>query len=109
MVLIMQQWLPRDMKVQMFYLFLQKKSSTKEWILDSRCYFHITLNQVWFDAYKEIDGGRVLMVDNMACKVIGIDTIKIKMIDGFITIFKDVRHEQKLKRNMISLGICWIK
>ena len=90
-------------------IILQKKSGTKEWILDSRCYFHITLNQVWFDAYKEIDGGRVLMVDNMACKVIGIDTIKIKMIDGFITIFKDVRYEQKLKRNMISLGICWIK
>ena len=44
------------------------------------------------------------MGNDEACKVVGIDTIRIKMYDGFIRTLTDVRHVPKLKKNLISLG-----
>lgn len=74
-----------------------------EWILNWGCSFHMTPNQGWFDSYKVIDGGKVLMGNNMACKVVGIGTVKVKLADGSIKTFSNVRHVPDLKRNLISL------
>jgi len=74
------------------------------WILDSGCTFHMCANKHWFDTYEKKDGGEVLMGNNVACKIIGIGTVKIKMYDGIIRTFGNVRHVPALKKNLISLG-----
>ena len=61
-------------------------------------------NRDWLSTYQPIDGRKVLMGNDEACKVVGIDTIRIKMYDGFIRTLTDVRHVPKLKKNLISLG-----
>ena len=59
----------------------------------------------WFVNYKSINGGTVLMGNNMSCKVVGIGTIQIKMHDGIVRTLTGVRHVPELKKNLISLGI----
>ena len=54
--------------------------------------------------YQLIDGGNVLMGNNMPCKTIGIKSIKIKMHDGIIKTLSNVRHMPDLKKNLIFLG-----
>ena len=61
-------------------------------------------NRDWFDTYEKKDGGEVLMGNNVACKVIGFGTVKVKMYDDIIRTFGNVRHVSALKKNLISLG-----
>ena len=49
--------------------------SSDEWILDSKCSYHKSPNRDWFSTYQLMDGRMVLMVNNIACKVVGIETI----------------------------------
>ena len=86
-------------------LSISTEKHNEEWILDSGCSFHMTPNMEWFSSYKEIDGGNVLMGNNMACNVIGIGTIKLKIQDGSVKLLPDVRHVPELKRNLLSLGM----
>ena len=74
------------------------------WVLDSGCSFHMCANRDWFDTYERKDGGQVLMGNNAACKVIGVGTVKVKMHDGIIRTFGNVRHVPDLKKNLISMG-----
>ena len=46
-----------------------------EWILDLGCSYHMSPNRNWFNTYQPIDSGKVLMGNNIACKVVGIGTI----------------------------------
>ncbi|KAF5442569.1 hypothetical protein F2P56_035213 [Juglans regia] len=41
----------------------------------------------------------------MACDIVGIGLIEIKMYDGIVRILSNVRHVLFLKKNLISLGI----
>lgn len=86
-------------------LSISTEKHSEEWILESGCSFHMTPNLEWFSSYKEIDGGKVLVGNNMACNVIGIGTVKLKMQDGSVKLLLDVRHVPELKRNLLSLGI----
>ena len=61
-------------------------------------------NKDWFNTYQPIDGGKVLIGNNVACKVVGIYTIQIKMHDDVIRTWTDVRHVLELKKNLIFLG-----
>lgn len=72
------------------------------WILDSACSYHIFPNREWFDPYKSVDCGNVLMGNDVLCKVIGIGTIKIRMFDGIMRTLGDVRHVPELRKNLIS-------
>lgn len=47
-------------------------------------------NKDWFATYQSIDGGKVLMKNNVACKVVGIGSIQIKMYDGIVRTLSDV-------------------
>ena len=76
-----------------------------EWILDLGCSYHMSPNRAWFNTYQPIHGGKVLMRNNVAYKVVGICTIQIKMHDGIIRTLIDVRHVPELKKILISLGI----
>ena len=48
------------------------------WVLDSAFSFHVTLHRDWFDTYKSVNCGSVLMGNDATCKVVGIGTIKIE-------------------------------
>ena len=79
--------------------------NTGEWILDSGCTFHMCPNKALFTSYQSINGCKVLMGNNMACQVIGMGNIRLKLHDGSVRELLDVRHVPDLKRNLISLGM----
>lgn len=66
--------------------------SGNSWILDSGCSYHMSPNRDWFSTYQSIDGGVVLMGNDVSCKVVGIGTVRIKMHDGLVRTLTDVRH-----------------
>ncbi|KAH9762165.1 hypothetical protein KPL70_000710 [Citrus sinensis] len=76
-----------------------------QWVLDSGCSFHLCPDKSLFHTYKSMDGGRVLMGNNNVCKIVGMGSVKIEMLDGSVQILSDVRHAPRLKRNLISLGM----
>ncbi|XP_062112501.1 uncharacterized protein LOC133823667 [Humulus lupulus] len=49
---------------------ISEKSDIKEWILDSGCTYHMYPNLDLFFYYKETDGGKVLMGNDVSCKEI---------------------------------------
>jgi len=57
----------------------------------------------WFSSYDSIEGGVILLGNNVSCKVFGIGSVKIKMHDGIIRTLTNVWHVPDLKRNLISL------
>ncbi|KAI9186582.1 hypothetical protein LWI28_018815 [Acer negundo] len=85
-------------------LTVSTKESHGEWILDSDCTYHMCPMRDLFAAYQSIDVGKVLMGNNVACMLIGIGSVKIKMFDSEIRTLTNVRHIPDLKRNLISLS-----
>jgi len=53
---------------------------------------------------QPIDGGNVLMGNNMPCKTISIGSIKIRIHHSIVRTLSNVRHVPDLKKNLISLG-----
>ncbi|PHT34900.1 hypothetical protein CQW23_26700 [Capsicum baccatum] len=49
-------------------------------------------------------GGVVLVENNIACKIIGKGTVRIKMHDAIVRTLRNVRCVPELKKNLISLG-----
>ncbi|KAL6346168.1 hypothetical protein AAG906_027902 [Vitis piasezkii] len=47
----------------------------------------------WFSSYQEVNGGKVLLGNNMSCNVVGIGTVAINMFDGKTRTLKEVRHD----------------
>ena len=76
-----------------------------QWVLDSSCSFHISPDKTLFHEYETIDGGRVLMGNHNACKIVGISFVKIRMYDGNTRTLEHVRHVPQLKKKLISLGM----
>ena len=62
-------------------------------------------NKEFFKTFESIDGGKVLLGNNLACKVTGMGTINIQMFDEETRELKQVRYVPELKRNLISLGM----
>ncbi|KAM2549644.1 hypothetical protein TB1_013986 [Malus domestica] len=73
------------------------------WILDIGCTFHMCAVREWFDTYKEVSSGEVLMGDDSSCPVRGIGTVRIRMFDGMIRALGNVRYVPRLRKNLISL------
>ncbi|KAK2997896.1 hypothetical protein RJ639_024721 [Escallonia herrerae] len=57
-------------------------SSNRGWILDTSCSYHICPNKDRFTTYLSFDGGKVLLGNDVACKVVEIGSIQIRMHDG---------------------------
>lgn len=81
----------------------ERSKLMSEWILDSKCIFHMCPNKNLFPTYSPIEGeGEVeLMGNNSSCKIISTDTIQIWMHDGTIRTLSDVSHVFDLKKNLI--------
>lgn len=58
----------------------------------------------WFSTYEGGSGGAVIMENNAPCKIIGVGTVRIRMLDGIVRTLTDVKHIPELKRNLISLS-----
>ncbi|KAK9190434.1 hypothetical protein WN943_019039 [Citrus x changshan-huyou] len=86
-------------------LIAAEKQPTAEWILDFGCSFHMCPNKEFFKTFENIDGGKVLLGNNLACKVTRMGTINIQMFDEETRELKQVRYVPELKRNLISLGM----
>ncbi|KAF3671488.1 hypothetical protein FXO37_08023 [Capsicum annuum] len=78
--------------------------SNYEWILDSACSFHMCPNKDLLTTYDLVEGGFVLVGNNVACKIIGKGTVRIKMQDGIVKTLINVRCVPELKKNLIYLG-----
>ncbi|KAH9705095.1 hypothetical protein KPL70_011743 [Citrus sinensis] len=86
-------------------LIATEKQPSGEWILDSGCSFHMCPNIYFFKTFEQVDGRKVLLGNNLACKVAGIGTINIRMFNGIERDLKQVKYVPELKRNLISLGV----
>ena len=80
------------------------QKACEEWILDSGCTYHMCPNRDWFSTYESVSKGVILMGNNASCKIVGVETIKIRMFDGIVRTLGDVRHVPDLKKNLISLN-----
>ncbi|KAL8471904.1 hypothetical protein ACS0TY_029223 [Phlomoides rotata] len=83
---------------------ISAKVST-EWVLDSRCSFHMSPIREWFQDFQNQDGGTVLLGNNQTCRVRGIGSVRIRMFNGVIRVLRNVRYVPDLIRNLISLGM----
>ena len=63
----------------------------------------MTPNKDWFNTYKLVNSGSVMMGNDASCKVVGIGNIIINMFDGVVRTLCDVRHVLDLRKNLISL------
>ncbi len=57
-----------------------------------------------FDTYKTCNS-TVIMGNDATYSIIGIGTVKIKMFDGVVRAFENVKHILDLRKNLISLGV----
>ena len=81
------------------------KKFSDEWILDSGCSFHMCPQKDFFITFEKVDGGRVLLGNNLTCKVAGIGSVSIKALDGKVISLEQFKYVPELKRNLISLGM----
>ena len=63
------------------------------------------LHRNWFSNYQSIDGGVVFMGNDFSCKIVGVDSVWIKMHDGSVRTLTYLRHVLELRKNLISLGV----
>jgi hypothetical protein len=59
----------------------------------------------WFINYELINGDSVLMGNGVACKIVGVGAVRIRMHDKIVRTLKNVRHVPDLNKSIISLGI----
>lgn len=80
------------------------RNQDSEWILDSGCTFHMTSRRPWLENFKDLDGGEVVMGNNVACSIKGIGSVTLKFDNGYTFTLERVRYIPDLNRNLISMG-----
>lgn len=64
----------------------------------------MSLKRDWCTTFESVNGDLVLMGSDIAYKIVGIGTIRIRMHDGIVRTLTNVRHMPDLKKKLISLG-----
>jgi hypothetical protein len=77
----------------------------EEWMLDLGASDHMFSHRNWFIYYQSIDEGAMFMGSGISCKIVGVGSIRIRMLDGIVRELTDVRYVAELKSNLISLGV----
>lgn len=62
-------------------LVVSSSGSKKEWIINSCCTWHTTLNKDVFENICDQDGVSVMLGNNKACKIAGIGYVRFKLHD----------------------------
>ncbi|GKA03138.1 gag-pol polyprotein [Tanacetum coccineum] len=82
-----------------------RKRFVDVWLFNTGATFHMTTRREWFHQYKPISrGGSVYSCNDHELKIIGIESIMVKMHDVMVRTIQDVRHVEGLKKNLLSLG-----
>ena len=66
--------------------------SSREWILDSACSFHVCYNHEVFCSFSSSANGVVLMGNNSPSNIRGIKNVTFEMFDGKIRTLSNVRY-----------------
>jgi len=82
----------------------QPQQHSKQWILDSGCFYHMCPHRSWFITYEEKSSGNVLMGNNTLYKSVSIGSIQIKTHDEIVRTLTKVCHVPKLMKNLVSMG-----
>ena len=53
---------------------------TNSWIKDSTCSYHMTPNKDWFDTYRLVNSGYVLMRNDASCRVVGMGISELRCL-----------------------------
>ena len=69
-----------------------------------RSTYHNCPRKELFASFEELDGGLMSMRDNQTCWLVGKGTVRIKIYDGTMREFKDVRYISRITKNLISIG-----
>ena len=77
----------------------------KEWVLDSGFTFCMCPTRTYLCDYQKLNGDSIYFGNNQTCRVIGIETVKIRSTNGTVRFLRNVKHVPNLKRNLISLGV----
>ena len=75
-----------------------------KWVLDTPCTAHMSHKRDWVINYEPVNGGSVLMANDVEGKIAGFGMVRIRMHDRTVKILKNVQHVPYLKKNLISLG-----
>lgn len=84
-------------------LSISSEMTSKEWILNSSCSFHICSMKNWFENLKVSNGGKELLEDNFECKIRGIGMVRLKLNKDSEKILSDVRYVLKIKNKKTLL------
>lgn len=68
------------------------------------CMFHMYFKRDLFTTNKSINNDSILDVNNMACDIVRIGSIKIKMYDEIVSILSNIRHIPSLKKKYFIFG-----
>lgn len=88
--------------------FLQKDCGDV-WFMDSGASRHMSFRCEWFRDFKQCDGERIALGDNVSCRVKGEGTIRIKKrVNGRWRPFRleRVLYVPDLRKNLFSVGVC---
>ena len=77
---------------------------TDSWILDLAWSYHMTPNKNWFNTYKLVNSGSIMIGNDVSCKLAGIRNIIIKMFDGVVRTLCDVRPVLDLRKKYDFFG-----
>lgn len=66
-------------------------NDTSKWILDSGCTYYMCPHRSWFTDLVEVQQRSVMLDNNQMCKIVGIGTIKLQLVDGTCKLLTDVR------------------
>jgi len=69
-----------------------------------RGFHHICSRREWFFSLEKLGCGIVIMGNDVACQMIGIGIVRIKMFNGVVRDLTDVRYVPHMKKNIISAG-----
>jgi len=67
-------------------------SDASEWLLDKGATYHICPSREWFSTLEKLDSGVVIMKNDAARQMIGIGTVRIKMLDSVVRDLMDVKY-----------------
>ncbi|KAJ9546691.1 hypothetical protein OSB04_019234 [Centaurea solstitialis] len=76
----------------------------RRWVLDTGASCHMTPFRDCFATFKKLEGNSIRLGNGTSCVTQGIGAVKIKMFDGCIRTFKNVKFVPSMTRSLISVG-----
>lgn len=82
-----------------------KKHPSDVWVLDTIMLYHMCQRRKWFTIYVVVDSGNINMANISMTKVVGIDSIMIRMHDGRFCTLNDIIHVLSMEKNLIYVSL----